>query len=57
MIVQLAAVLNVDMEEMMEKLMQNDHASKQLFAILKVVVEFDDNDQNDDKTAVWLAVA
>ncbi len=37
--------------------MQNDHASKQLFAILKVVNEFEDNDQNDNKTAIRLAVA
>ena len=57
MIVQLAALLNVDMEEMMEKIMQSGQASKQLLAILKVMDEFEDNDQNDDKTNIWLAVA
>jgi hypothetical protein len=38
-------------------MMQNDQTSKKLLAILKVVSEFDNNDQNKDKTAVWLAVA
>ena len=57
MIVQLAEILNVDMEEILEKLMQSDQTSKQLLAILKVVDEFEDNDQNDDKNDVWLAVA
>ena len=57
MIVQLAVILNVDMEEILEKLMQSDQTSKQLLAILKVVDEFEDNDQNDDKNDVWLAVA
>ena len=57
MVIQLAMILNVDVEEIIEKLMQSDQASKQLLAILKVIVQFEDNNQNDDKTAVWLAVA
>ena len=57
MVVQLAVILNVDVEETMEKLMQDDKTSKQLLAILKVVVEFEDNGQNNDKTAIRLAVA
>ncbi len=57
MVIQLAMILNVDVEEIIEKLMQSDQTSKQLLAILKVVVKFNDNDPNDDKTATWLAVA
>lgn len=57
MIVQLASILNIDRDEILEKLMQSDQASKQLLAILKVINQFDDNDQNDDKTDIWLAVA
>jgi hypothetical protein len=57
MLVQLTTILNVDMEEMIEKLMQSDRTSKQLLAILKVVDEFEDNDKNNDKTAVRFAVA
>ena len=57
MVIQLAMILNVDVEEIIEKLMQSDQTSKQLLAILKVVVKFEDNGQNDDKTATWLAVA
>jgi len=57
MVIQLAMILNVDVEEIIEKLMQSDQTSKQLLAILKVVVKFKDNDPNDEKTATWLAVA
>ena len=57
MIVQLAEILNVDMEEILEKLMQSDQTSKQLLAILKLLDEYEDNDQNEDKTDIWLAVA
>ena len=37
--------------------MKSDQTSKQLLSILKVMDEFEDNAQNDDKTDVWLAVA
>jgi len=57
MVIQLAMILNVDVEEIIEKLMQSDQTSKQLLAILIVVVKFKDNDPNDEKTATWLAVA
>jgi len=57
MVIQLAMILDVEVEEIIEKLMQNDQTSKQLLAILKVVAEFEDNDQNNDKTAIRLAVA
>ncbi|MDO9592783.1 MAG: IS4 family transposase, partial [Erysipelotrichaceae bacterium] len=50
MIVQLTEILNVDIEEVLEKLMQSDQTSKQLLAILKLLDEFEDIDQNDDKT-------
>jgi len=57
MVIQLAMILNVDVEEIIEKLMQSDQTSKQLLAILKVVVEFKDNGQNNDKTVVGLTAA
>lgn len=57
MVIQLAMIFNVDVGEIIEKLMQSDQTSRQLLAILKVVVEFEDNNQNDDKTTAWLAVA
>ncbi len=57
MVVQLTVILNVDVEGIIEKPMQSDQTSKQLLAILKVVGGFGDNDQNDEKTAIRLAVA
>ncbi len=57
MVVQLAMILNVDVEGIIEEPMQSDQTSKQLLAILKVVGGFGDNDQNDEKTAIRLAVA
>ncbi|MBC8321485.1 MAG: transposase [Bacteroidetes bacterium] len=57
MVVQLAMILNVDVEEIIEKIMRSDQTSKQLLAILKMLDEFEDNDQNNDKTAIRLAVA
>lgn len=50
-------LLNVDMEEILEKLMQSDQTNKQLSAILKVADEFEDYNQNDDKNDAWLAIA
>lgn len=57
MIIQLVAILNIDLEEMMDKLMQSDKTTRQLLAILKVVDQIEDNDQNEDKTDIWLAIA
>jgi hypothetical protein len=57
MVTQLATILNIDVEEMTEKLMKSDQISKQLLVMLKALSEFEDNDQNEDKTAVRLAVA
>ena len=57
MVTQLATILNIDMEEMTEKLMKSDQTSKQLLVMLKALNEFEDNDQNEDKTVVKLAVA
>ncbi len=57
MVVQLAMILNVDVEGIIEEPMQSDQTSKQLLAILEVVGGFGDNDQNDEKTAIRLAVA
>ena len=57
MVIQMATILNIDVEEIIEKLMQNDQTSKQLLSILKVVDEFKDNDQNLHKTTTGAAVA
>jgi hypothetical protein len=37
--------------------MKSDQISKQLLVMLKALSEFEDNDQNEDKTVVRLAVA
>ena len=52
MLVQMAAILNIDVEEIIEKLMQSDQTSKQLLVMLKALEEFDDNDQNNNKTTI-----
>jgi len=57
MLVQMASILNIDVEEIIEKLMQSDQTSKQLLALLRALDEFEDNDQNNSKTAVCLAAA
>ena len=40
-----------------ENLMKNDKTSRQLLAMLKALDEFEGNDQNNDKTVAWHAVA
>lgn len=57
MLVQITAILNIELEELIEKLMQSDKASKQLMAMLKALDEFDDNAHNDNKIDTYLAVA
>jgi hypothetical protein len=49
--------LSIDIEEIVEKLMQNNQTSKQLLAILKMVSQFEDNAQNDGKTDMQIAAA
>jgi hypothetical protein len=57
MVVQLAAILNIDIDEITEKLMQSDRASKQLLAMLKALSKFEDNGQNEGKTDIQLSTA
>jgi hypothetical protein len=57
MLIELTMILNIDIDETMKKLMQNDNASRQLIAMLTVMSEFDENDQNKGETAIWLAKA
>jgi len=57
MVVQLATILSVDVEEMIEKLMQSDQTSKQLLVILKALDKFEDNHQNTNKSVDLFAVA
>lgn len=51
-VIQMAEILNIDVEEMIEKLTQSDQTSKQLLAMLRALDEFNDNDQNNNKTVI-----
>jgi hypothetical protein len=53
----MATILSIDIEEMMEKLMQSDQTSKQLLAMLKALNEFEDNGHNNKKNDNCLAAA
>lgn len=57
MLVLMATILSIDVEEMKEKLMQSDQTSKQLLAMLKALEEFEDNGNNNNKTDNCLAAA
>lgn len=57
MLVQMATILNIDIEELIEKLMQSDKASRKLLAMLSALNEFEDNDHNCSKSVACLAVA
>ena len=57
MLVQLTMILEIDFEEIMDKLMQNNQTSNQLMAMLKALSEFEDNSQNIDNTGNELAIA
>ena len=53
----MATILSIDIEEMMEKLMQSDQTSKKLLAMLKALNEFEDNGHNNKKNDNCLAAA
>lgn len=57
MVTQLASIMNVDLDEMMKKIMQSDQTCRQMLAILKALDDFEDNDSNSTKTVVLPAVA
>lgn len=57
MLIELTMILNIDVDDTMKKLMQSNQASRQLMAMLNALSEFDENDQNKDKTAIWFAKA
>jgi hypothetical protein len=57
MLIELTMILNIDIDDTMKKLMQSTQAIRQLMAILNALSEFDKNDQNKDKTGIWLAMA
>jgi len=57
MLVLMATILSIDVQEMMEKLMQSDQTSKQLLAMLKALEEFEDNGNNNNKIGNCLAAA
>jgi hypothetical protein len=51
LVAQVALMLTVDMDELIENMMKNDKTSRQLLAMLKALDEFEDNGHNYDKTA------
>ena len=57
MVIQLAIVLNIDIEEIIGKLTQNDQISKQLLAILKTVIQFEDKAKNEGKIDMRFVIA
>lgn len=57
MMVQMASILNIDIEALIAKLMQSDQKSRQLWAMLGALNEFGDNDRNCNKTATCLSDA
>jgi len=57
MLILMTAILSIDIEEMMEKLMQSDQTSKQLMAMLKALNEFEDNGHTNNKIVDCLPAA
>ena len=57
MLIELALILNIDLDDTMEKLMQSNQASRQLWAMLNALNEFDENDRNKGKSAFGLSAA
>ncbi len=57
LVIQIARILNVDVEEILEKLMQSDQTSRQLLVLLRAVDQFEENEQNHNNNANWLSVA
>jgi hypothetical protein len=45
MLIQMAVILSIDIEEIIEKLMQSDQTSKQLLAMLRALDIFEDNEK------------
>jgi hypothetical protein len=56
LVIQMAIILTVDIEEIMEKLMQNDQTSRQLLAILKTIDHFEDNQHNYSENVICSVV-
>jgi len=57
MVVQLIDILDIEIEDIMDKLMNNDETSRKLRAILSVLSDFKDNTEESDKTVIGLALA
>ena len=53
----MATILDIDVEEIIGKLMQSGQKSEQLLAIIKAVGQFGDNGQNNNKTDKGRAAA
>ena len=50
LLTQLITILNIDLDQTMERLTQNDQISKQLLTMLNALNEFTDNAINEAKT-------
>jgi hypothetical protein len=57
MVVQLIDILDIEIEDIMDKLMNNDETSRKLRAMLSVLIDFKDNTEESDKTVIGLALA
>lgn len=57
MVMELISILNVDLEDVIVKLLQNDQNSKQLLAMLNVLAESANNCQNSNESDIGLATA
>jgi hypothetical protein len=57
MILQLIEVLNIDLDETMERLMQNDEISHKLYKILSMVNEYEDNVEKTDSSVNGFSIA
>ena len=55
MVMELTTILNVDVEDVIVKLLQSDQNSKQLLAMLNVLGESTNNSQDSNKSDTHLA--
>jgi hypothetical protein len=57
MVLQLIEILDIEIEDVIKKLMNNDEASRKLRAMLSVLTEYKDKTEKSDKTVIGFALA
>lgn len=55
-VIQIALILNIDVDEIIEKLLLNDRTSMQLLVMLNALKAFDDNEQKNNKKVISVAI-